>query len=270
MTSTEHGRRKYDALADRYEEIYFYVADVGRRLVELAAPAPGARLLDVGAGRGAVARAALARGCVVTAIDASAGMVERLAADHPELTARQQDAGRLEFPAGAFDVVTAGFLVQVLDEPQVALAEFRRVLAPGGTVALSLERQSIGRLGWLQELNVEFFGGGGGGGREPLNAARLDALLVEAGFTPPVTESIDIPKLLPSATAMWDWFAMQGVPEALAMLPPGHAEAFRERFFEGAEEMCTEEGIVLEFAATLHRATLPSTPGAISGRGACR
>ncbi|MCA1655449.1 MAG: class I SAM-dependent methyltransferase [Pseudonocardiaceae bacterium] len=142
MTSTEQGRRKYDALADRYEEIYFYVADVGRQLVSFAEPVAGARLLDVGAGRGAVARAALAHGCRVTAVDASAGMVSRLSADHPEITARQQNAGRLEFPDGSFDVVTAGFLVQVLTEPEVALTEFRRVLAPGGTVALSLERQS--------------------------------------------------------------------------------------------------------------------------------
>ncbi len=160
MTSTEQGRRKYDALADRYEEIFFYVADVGRRLVEVAAPAPGARVLDVGAGRGAVARAALDRGCEVTAVDASAGMVARLRADHPSITARQLDAGRLDFPDGSFDVVTAGFLVQVLDDPAAALAEFRRVLTPGGTVALSLERQTVGRLGWLHELNAEYFGAG--------------------------------------------------------------------------------------------------------------
>ena len=254
MTSTEQGRRKYDALADRYEEIYFYVADVGRRLVDFAEPPPGARLLDVGAGRGAVARAALAHGCVVTAVDASAGMVDRLAADHPEITARQQDAGRLDFPSDSFDVVTAGFLVQVLTEPDAALAEFRRVLAPGGTVALSLERQEIGRLGWLHELNQEFFGGGGGG--EPLTAARLDELLVEAGFTPPTQVEIDIPKSLPSAVAMWDWLALQGIPDALATLPDGHADAFKEKFFVGAESMRTEDGIVLEFGATLHRATL--------------
>jgi SAM-dependent methyltransferase len=255
LTSTEQGRRKYDALADRYEEIYFYVADVGRRLVEFAEPAPDARLLDVGAGRGAVARAALAHGCVVTAVDASAGMVDRLAADHPEITARQQDAGQLDFPSGSFDVLTAGFLVQVLTEPEVALAEFRRVLTPGGTIALSVERQEIGRLGWLHDLNHEFFGGAGGGG-EPLTAARLDELLLDAGFTQLTRIELDLPKSLPSADAMWDWLALQGIPEALATLPDGRAEAFKEKFFEGAEDMRTEEGIVLEFGATLHRAKI--------------
>ncbi len=252
MTSTEQGRRKYDALADRYEEIYFYVADVGRQLVSFAEPAAGARLLDVGAGRGAVARAALAHSCRVTAVDASAGMVSRLAADHPKITARQQDASQLAFPAGAFDVVTAGFLVQVLTEPELALAEFRRVLAPGGTIALSLERPTVGRLGWLHDLNTEFFGGGSG---TPLTADRLDELLVAAGFSAPSRVSIDIQKPLPDPAALWHWMELQGVPDVLATLPADRAAAFRERFDRGAEQMHTEGGIVLEFGATLHRAT---------------
>lgn len=256
MTSTEQGRRKYDALADRYEEIFFYVADVGRRLVELAAPAPGARVLDVGAGRGAVARAALVRGCVVTAVDASAGMVERLRADHPSITARQLDAGRLDFPDGSFDVVTAGFLVQVLDDPALALAEFNRVLGPGGTVALSLERQTVGRLGWLHELNADYFGAGQGGG-EPLAADRLDALLAEAGFERVTHTEIDLPKPVASPDALWDWLALQGVPQALEAIPADRAVAFRAAFFAGAEAMHANGGIVLDFGATLHRGVKP-------------
>lgn len=255
MTSTEESRRKYDALADRYEEIYFYVADMGRRLVEYAAPRSGARLLDVGAGRGAVARAALAAGCVVTAVDASEGMAARLAADYPDMVVRQQDAGALDFPDGAFDVVTAGFVVQVLTDPLAALREFRRVLAPDGAVVVSLERQEEGRLGWLHELNREYFGGGGDGGSSPLAADQLDELLLSAGFTSPTRVTVDIPKPLADPAALWDWLAMQGVPEALDTLPTSRAVAFREHFFRGAEDMHRNGGITLDFAATLHQAT---------------
>jgi SAM-dependent methyltransferase len=254
VTSTEQNRRKYDALADRYEEIFFYVADMGRELVDYAAPPPGARLLDVGAGRGAVARAALARGCAVTAVDASAGMVSRLAADHPEIEAHQRDAEALGFPDGSFDVVTAGFVVQVLTEPEVALTEFRRVLAPGGVLALSLERQTVGRLAWLHDLNREFFGGGSGAA---MTAEHLDALLAGAGFAAPVNVEVDIPKPLPDPAALWDWLAPRGVAEAVDALPTDRAVTFRERFFRGAEEMHRDGGIVLEFGATLHKATAP-------------
>jgi SAM-dependent methyltransferase len=262
LTSTEQSRRKYDALADRYEEIFFYVADMGRRLVDFAAPRSGARVLDVGAGRGAVARAALVRGCVVTAVDSSAGMVARLRADHPTITARQLDAGRLEFLDGSFDLVTAGFLVQVLDDPAAALAEFRRVLAPGGTVALSVERQTVGRLGWLHELNADFFGGGngdsrdsGGAAADPLSADRLDALLTGAGFEGLTRTEVDIPKPIVDPRALWNWLALQGVPQALEALPTERAEEFRRAFFAGAEKMHAAGGIVLDFGATLHRGT---------------
>ncbi|HEV7652441.1 MAG TPA: methyltransferase domain-containing protein [Actinophytocola sp.] len=260
MTSTEQSRRKYDALADRYEEIFFYVADMGRRLVDVAAPRSGARVLDVGAGRGAVARAALVRGCVVTAVDSSAGMVARLRADHPTITARQLDAGGLDFPDGSFDLVTAGFLVQVLDDPAVALAEFRRVLAPGGTVALSLERQTIGRLGWLHELNAEFFGRGEAA--DPLDADRLDALLAAAGFERPARTEVDIPKPMAGPRALWNWLSLQGVPQALEALPPGRAADFRRAFFAGAEQMQAGGGIVLDFGATIHR----GVPGGVGSR----
>ncbi|HWM07188.1 MAG TPA: methyltransferase domain-containing protein [Actinophytocola sp.] len=253
MTSTESGRRKYDQLAERYEEIFFYVADVGRRLVDHAAPARGARVLDVGAGRGAVARAALARGCEVSAVDASAGMVERLRADHPEITARRSDAARLDFPDGSFDVVTAGFLVQVLAEPAVALREFRRVLVPGGTVAISLERPTIGRLGWLHELNRRYFGGQSG---EALTADRLDELLTEAGFDRVTRTDLDIAKPVADPAALWDWLALQGVQQVLDGLPAGKADAFLDEFLAGAEHMHTHGGIVLEFGATLHRAVV--------------
>jgi len=251
VTSTEQSRRKYDALADRYEEIFFYVADMGRLLVDVAAPRAGARVLDVGAGRGAVARAALVRGCVVTAVDSSAGMVSRLRADHPSITARQLDAGSLDFPDGSFDLVTAGFLVQVLDDPAAALAQFRRVLAPGGTIALSLERQSVGRLGWLHELNAEFFGRGGEAA-DPLAADRLDDLLTAAGFTGLTRKEVDIPKPVPGPRALWNWLALQGVPQALTALPPERAAQFRRAFFAGAEAMHADGGIVLDFGATLH------------------
>lgn len=252
MTSTEESRRKYDALAERYEEIFFYVADVGRQLVSHASPPSGARVLDVGAGRGAVARAALARGCQVTAVDSSPGMVARLSADYPEMVVRQQDAGRLGFATGSFDVVTAGFVVQVLTSPVDALAEFRRVLAPGGVVALSLERQEVGRLGWLHDLSRQYFGGGGG---SPMTADQLDDLLLSAGFSSPTRVAVDIPKRLADPAALWDWLAGQGVAAAVDRLPTNQAIAFRERFFRGAEEMHRNGGIVVTFGATLHRAT---------------
>lgn len=119
---------------------------------------PGARVLDVGAGRGAVGKAAVVRGCAVTRSTRRRAWWPRLAAGHREILVLHQEAGELHFPDGSFDLVTAGFLMQELDDPRLALAEFHRVLVPGGTIALSLEQQGFGRLGWLQDLTREFLG----------------------------------------------------------------------------------------------------------------
>lgn len=258
MTSTEQGRRKYDELADRYEEVFPYVADVGRQLVEYAAPPPGARVLDVGAGRGAVARAALALGCRVTAVDASKGMVERLDADYPDMIARQMDAGRLDFADDSFDLVTSGFVIQVLSDPGVALAEARRVLAPGGTIALSLEKQSVGRLRWLFELAAEFFGGTVPSDDDEetgaMTADQLDKLLAEAGFSGLATQPVDMPVPMADPSALWSWLMPRGLTEALQAMPDATAEQFRERFLAGAQRMHASGGIVLDFRATLHKA----------------
>ncbi|WP_409494148.1 class I SAM-dependent methyltransferase [Amycolatopsis sp. cmx-11-12] len=259
MVTTAQAKAKYDQLVDRYEDIFFYVADVGKDLVAFADPAPGVRVLDVGAGRGAVARAALAKGCAVTAIDASPLMMRRLAEEHPEISASEGDLYRMEFADGSFDLVTAGFVMQVLDDPLAALTEFRRVLAPGGTVALSLERQSVGRLAWFQDLSLEFFAPGGAAEPKaaqpgPMTFDQLDALLVEAGFEDLTRETVELPKPLAGPDALLDWMMPRGLAEMISALPPERGEEFRRRFLEGARRMHDDGGIVLEFAATLHRA----------------
>lgn len=268
MTSTEQGRRKYDAIADSYEDIFFYVADAGKQLVDYAGPGRGTRVLDVGAGRGAVARAALARGCVVTAVDASARMIELLGAEYPEITARQMDAGRLDFADSSFDLVTAGFVVQVLDDPAAACAEMRRVLAPAGTVVVSLEKQSVGRLRWLHELHTEIFRSPGSAdtpadhgaadhGAGYLTEQGLDTLLERSGFVGMTKRTIEMPLSMPDPQALWDWLAPQGLAGILQTMPDERGAEFRRRFFAGAEHMHAHGGIVLEFAATLHLARVP-------------
>jgi ubiquinone/menaquinone biosynthesis C-methylase UbiE len=259
VTSIEQASRKYDALADRYEEMFFYVSDLGQRLVALADPKPGARVLDVGAGRGAVARAALARDCTVTAIDASPRMVQCLRADYPAVRASVMDAAHLDFPDGSFDLVTAGFVVQILPDVPAALAETHRVLAPGGMIALSLETQSVDRLGWLHELAVEFFNAAAAtdSGRVPLAADRLDDQLAAAGFVDISTDPVDMPLSVADPSALWDWLTPRGLTEAVQLLPPDRAQAFHERFLAAAKTMDSNGRITLDFAATLHLAHKP-------------
>jgi hypothetical protein len=148
--------------------------------------------------------------------------------------------------------------VQVLPDPDVALAEAHRVLVPGGTIALSLEKQSVGRLRWLYELAAEFFGTPVPSEDESENgtmsSTTLDSLLTGAGFTDLTTAPVAMPVPLADPSALWDWLTPRGLTDAVRSLPDDRAEAFRERFLTSAETMQANGGIALDFRATLHKA----------------
>jgi SAM-dependent methyltransferase len=188
-------------------------------------------------------------------------MIKQLTADYPEITGRPMDAEDMDFPRESFDLVTAGFVMQVLDHPAVVLAEIRRVLVPGGTVALSLETQSVGRLGWLQDLSVEFFSAGPAAEAPeptgPMTHDWLGALLTESGFVGVARESVEMPLPVAGPGALWDWLLPRGLTEAVESLPADRAERFHQAFLAGAQRMHDDGGIVLDFAATLHRAQTP-------------
>lgn len=113
---------------------------LARRLVELAELEPGHSVLDVATGTGAVLLPAAERvgprGRVV-GIDLSSGMLARAAQQVQgraltNVRLERMDAERLDLEAAQFDRVLCGWGIFLFPEPDRALAEFRRVLKPGG------------------------------------------------------------------------------------------------------------------------------------------
>lgn len=108
------------------------------RSFELLALQPGDRVADVGCGLGTAARELAARGARVFGFDASEAMVaearRRSGGESVEFAVADVSALPLE------DGVLAGYraerLYQHLADPLAALAEARRVLAPGGRLVL--------------------------------------------------------------------------------------------------------------------------------------
>ena len=105
--------------------------------------APGQRLLDVGCGPGTITldlAGRVAPGYTV-GVDREADVVaearRRLGARPiADVEFRTADAYALEFDDESFDVVHAHQLLQHLTDPVAALAEMRRVLRPGGVLAV--------------------------------------------------------------------------------------------------------------------------------------
>lgn len=105
-------------------------------LLDAAGVAGGSRVLDVGTGPGFVALAALARGAVVAAADQSSAMVEIARAAGVDAVVAPVE--QLPYDDGSFQAVVAGYLLNHLPRPEVALASLARVLRPGGRVALTV------------------------------------------------------------------------------------------------------------------------------------
>jgi len=107
-----------------------------RRVTAEAVVAPGDRVLDACCGTGDLALAVQAEGGAVTGLDFSEGMLERARRKSSEIEWIRGDLLRLPFQDGAFDAVTVGFGVRNVDDLDRALRELRRVLKPGGRLAI--------------------------------------------------------------------------------------------------------------------------------------
>jgi SAM-dependent methyltransferase len=106
-----------------------FVAELGGPVVELLAPVPGERILDVGCGDGFLTRKLAGLGCALVGVDASAAQVE--AARKLGLDARVADAQKLAFDR-EFDAVFSNATLHWMRDPDAAIDSAWRALRPGG------------------------------------------------------------------------------------------------------------------------------------------
>ncbi|HEY7640367.1 MAG TPA: methyltransferase domain-containing protein [Steroidobacteraceae bacterium] len=115
-------------------------------MLSLAALAPGEKVLDLACGTGLVTLAAAASvgpGGSVLGTDLSGQMIEvareRARAQRAtNVQFERMDAETLDFPDATFDVVLCSLGLMYLPDPQRAVREWRRVLKPGGRVAIGV------------------------------------------------------------------------------------------------------------------------------------
>ena len=144
--ATARVARLFDKLALVYDRsgVAFF-QPMADRLVELLAPQPGERALDIGCGRGAVsvplARAVGSRGAV-TAADIVPAMVESVSDDALRLGLRNlstivMDASAPAVPRQTYDLVAAAAVLFFLPDPAEALSRWVRLIKPGGRIGIT-------------------------------------------------------------------------------------------------------------------------------------
>jgi demethylmenaquinone methyltransferase / 2-methoxy-6-polyprenyl-1,4-benzoquinol methylase len=107
-----------------------------RRLAVREVVWPGDRVLDACCGTGDLAVEAERRGGRVVGLDFSPRMLERARRKSGTIEWLQGDALALPFADGEFDAVTVGFGVRNLADLEGGLREAKRVLRPGGRIAV--------------------------------------------------------------------------------------------------------------------------------------
>jgi SAM-dependent methyltransferase len=101
---------------------------------------PGRTVLDVGAGTGKLTRELVATGATVLAVEPVPGMREILERVVPEAQILDGTAEAIPVEANSIDAITAAAAFHWFDAP-AALAEFDRVLTPGGRFAVLWQKR---------------------------------------------------------------------------------------------------------------------------------
>ncbi|MFF6959494.1 class I SAM-dependent methyltransferase [Streptomyces sp. NPDC008317] len=138
----DHGSARYDRLTAMNPGYHAHLRRSARRL-RLPHGGAGLRLLDLGCGTGSSTAALLAAAphAEITAVDASAGMLERAAAKRWPATvsflhAPVEKLAEGGFVTGRFDAAFAAYLVRNVADPDRVLTAVRDRLRPGGRLAV--------------------------------------------------------------------------------------------------------------------------------------
>jgi SAM-dependent methyltransferase len=209
-------------------------------LAWLAQPA-GLEWLDVGCGTGALSATILAAAepKAVTGLDSSDGFLARARALLTDPRARFEpgDAEALPLANAAVDVAVSGLVLNFLRAPARAVGEMRRVVGPGGTIALYVwdyaGKMELMRHFWDAAVAVDPAARAlDEGVRFPIcRPGPLAALLAAAGLEAVTTTAIDVPTVFADLDDYWSPFlGGQGPAPAYCMrLAETQRTALRDR-----------------------------------------
>lgn len=234
-------REVHDRIAENYHAAFTPVTEQAHApLLEAGQVGQGVRVLDVASGPGVLAAKAAALGAIVIGVDLSPKMVDLASRLHPAVTFKEANAEKLRFRDGRFDAILSCFGIGHFAMPDKAFAEFRRVLTPGGRLAVAWwappEHSRINGLFFeaLQDAQITSPATLPPGPSAFLlsDGARLPDALKRAGFGAITTRRHEGRHRLPDFDALWA--LARGSLARLGTIIDGLDEEDRARFREAA------------------------------------
>jgi SAM-dependent methyltransferase len=223
-------------------------------LLDVAHLTSASPALEVGCGPGHVTAMMAATGATVTGVDLVPAMIETARTRHPEIAFLEANAEQLPFEDNAFDVVLVNFVIHHFARPDVACAEIRRVLKPGGRFVFAGPIEPLEFMAFIEGLTahhtMEVLAHG------PLylgaTGADYEKLVKDAGFT-----SFDVavhqltlylPSLDPVLQTGWETCE-------LSALSQDTQNKIRETTIQRAEPYRTEDGYAFPDRIVVGQAT---------------
>ena len=223
----------------------------GRRLIEIAGVNRGMWVLDVATGPGepalTIARRVGPSG-VVVGVDFSPTMLRRARARARSLGLRnalfrEMDAERLAFDDMTFDRVCCRFGLMLMPDAERALAEMRRVLVPGGRIAVAVwsAQSKVNTLGIVRRALERYDAFDPPAGAPDFfrfgKAGAVERALRAAGFRQVRTERLTVEWVFKGPVEFWD--SMKQGPSlrrVLSRVPPTIRRAVKEDVFRALEK----------------------------------
>lgn len=200
----------------------------------------GLRWLDVGSGTGVLTATVLttAQPRQITGVDPSEGFVTQARAQvtDPRASFAVGDARVLPLPDRAVDVVVSGLVLNFVPEPARAVADFARVVSPGGVVAAYVwdyaEGMQMMRHFWdaAGALDPAAAGRDDGRGFPLCRPDALRNLWRDGGLTDISVQAIDVPTVFAGFADYWTPFlgGQGSAPAYLASLAEPEQAALRD------------------------------------------
>ncbi len=223
--------------ATLYDSNHSFVNQLAAELVDILAPKPGERILDVGCGTGPLTQSIASLGSKIVGVDASASMIALARKNYPDIEFAVMDAATMSF-ADKFDAVFSNAALHWIKPPEAAAECMFAALKPGGRLVLEMggkrnvstilmaavdAGRSLG-IDLRESININYFPGIG----------EYAHLLEQAGFDVRSAVLFDRPTALSEGeSGLRNWIRMfrpaaeEAVPEHLV-----------EAFFGAMEDRC--------------------------------
>jgi SAM-dependent methyltransferase len=185
---------------------------MGRYSVRLApvfadfAGVHGGSVVDVGAGTGALTAELVRRGATVAAADPAPAFVHALRARQPDVDVHEAPAEELPWPDEQFDAALAQLVVSFMNDAPKGVAEMRRVVRPGGTVAACMwDMEGMEMLAVVRRAREALADAeeSGGPGIRYRTRPEIESLFAD-GFTDMTSELLEVDSTYTDFGEFWD------------------------------------------------------------------